>query len=229
MEYHDAYSESLEADFRELESALLSDTVKILAPNEPIKCSADTTVQAAILQMAEKRRAAVVIVNREGELQGIFTERDLLRRVAVPGRDPKTTPLSEVMTREPETLGPDALIAYAINRLHNAQLPDDPLDRRPGAADGHHDRERHRPVAGGALPGGDPQRAAGRRAEAPARRRRGLSARAAAPNTPPRRLRGRDVRRRAARDGAPGRYFTCSASHFAALACASDSPCLPAA
>ena len=38
-EYHDAYSESLEADFRELESALLSDTVKILAPNEPIKCS----------------------------------------------------------------------------------------------------------------------------------------------------------------------------------------------
>ena len=56
-EYHDAYSESLEADFQELESALLSDTVKILAPNEPIKCSADTTVHAAILQMMEKRRA----------------------------------------------------------------------------------------------------------------------------------------------------------------------------
>jgi CBS domain-containing protein len=123
-EYHDAYSES---DFRELESALLSDTVKILAPNEPIKCSPDTTVQAAILQMAEKRRAAVVVVDRQGALRGIFTERDLLRRVAVPGRDPKTTPLSEVMTREPETLGPDALIAYAINRLHNASYRTIPL------------------------------------------------------------------------------------------------------
>jgi CBS domain-containing protein len=126
-EYHDAYSESLEADFRELESALLSDTVKILAPNEPIKCSAETTVHAAVVQMAEKRRAAVVIVDRHGELQGIFTERDLLRRVAVPGRDPKTTPLSEVMTREPETLGPDSLIAYAINRLHNASYRTIPL------------------------------------------------------------------------------------------------------
>jgi len=123
-EYHDAYSES---DFRELESALLGDTVKILAPNEPIKCSPDTTVHAAILQMAEKRRAAVVIVDKGGALLGIFTERDLLRRVAVPGRDPKTTPLSEVMTREPESLGPDTLIAYAINRLHNASYRTIPL------------------------------------------------------------------------------------------------------
>jgi len=123
-EYHDAYSES---DFRELESALLSDTVKILAPSEPIKCSADTTVHAAILRMAEKRRAAVVVVDRQGVLQGIFTERDLLRRVAVPGRDPKTTPLSDVMTWEPESLGPDALIAYAINRLHNASYRTIPL------------------------------------------------------------------------------------------------------
>jgi CBS domain-containing protein len=123
-EYHDAYSES---DFRELESALLSDTVKILAPNEPIKCSPETTVHAAILQMAEKRRATVVVVDRQGVLQGIFTERDLLRRVAVPGRDLKTTPLSEVMTRDPESLGPDALIAYAINRLHNASYRTIPL------------------------------------------------------------------------------------------------------
>jgi CBS domain-containing protein len=123
-EYHDAYSES---DFRELESALLSDTVKLLAPSEPIKCSADTTVHAAALQMAEKRRAAVVIVDKEGRLRGIFTERDVLRRVVVPGRDPKTTALQDVMTSEPEALGPDALIAYAINRLHNASYRTIPL------------------------------------------------------------------------------------------------------
>ena len=64
-EYHDAYSESLGGDFQELESALLSDTVKILAPSEPIRCSADATVQSAIVQMAEKRRAAVVVVDKE--------------------------------------------------------------------------------------------------------------------------------------------------------------------
>ncbi len=126
-EYHDAYSEALEADFRQLESALLSDTVKLLAPSEPIKCRVETTVHEAAVQMADKRRAAVVVVDDGGRLIGIFTERDLLRRVAVPGRDPRTTRLGEVMTATPEALGPDARIAYAINRLHNASYRTIPL------------------------------------------------------------------------------------------------------
>lgn len=133
-EYHDAYSESLEGEFRQLESALLADTVRLLAPSEPIRCSADTTVHEAITQMAEKRRAAVVIVDGDGRLTGIFTERDLLRRVVVPGRDPQRTRLGEVMTRDPETLGADALIASAVNRLHHASYRTIPLvdaDRRP--------------------------------------------------------------------------------------------------
>jgi CBS domain-containing protein len=133
-EFHDEYSESLEAEFRHLEGGLLSDRVKLLAPSEPIRCSVDTTVHEAITRMAEKRRAAVVIVDADGRLIGIFTERDLLRRVAVPGRDPRATRLGEVMTPNPETLAPDDLIAYAINRLHNASYRTVPLvdaERRP--------------------------------------------------------------------------------------------------
>ncbi len=133
-EYDDAYSESLDAEFRQLEGALLSDTVRLLAPSEPIRCSADTSVYEAITRMAEKRRAAVVIVDGQGRLSGIFTERDLLRRVAVPGRDPRATRLAEVMTHDPEALAPDDLIAYAVNRLHHASYRTIPLvdaDRRP--------------------------------------------------------------------------------------------------
>lgn len=133
-EYHDEYSESLEGDFHKLEGALLSDAVRLLAPSEPIKLREDATVHEAITQMAEKRRAAVVIVDAEGRLIGIFTERDLVRRVAVPGRDPRQTRLGEVMTRNPEVLAPDDLIAYAINRLHHASYRTIPLvdaDHRP--------------------------------------------------------------------------------------------------
>lgn len=128
-EFHDEYSESLarEADFQKLEGGLMSDTVKLLAPSEPIKLTEDATVHDAITHMAEKRRAAVVIVDAAGRLIGIFTERDLLRRVAVPGRDPRQTRLGEVMTRNPETLAPDDLIAYAINRLHHASYRTIPL------------------------------------------------------------------------------------------------------
>ena len=103
-EYHDAYSESLEADFRELESALLSDTVKILAPNEPIKCSADTTVHAAILQMAEKRRAAVVIVDREGA-----AARDLHRAGSPPpGGGARARPEDDAAQRRHDARARDA-------------------------------------------------------------------------------------------------------------------------
>lgn len=133
-EYGDEYSESLESDFRKLEGALLSDQVRLLAPSEPIRLTEDVTVHAAISQMAQKRRVAVVIVDAEGRLTGIFTERDLLRRVAVPGLDPGKTRLADVMTRDPEALAPDDLIAYAINRLHHANYRTIPLvdaDRRP--------------------------------------------------------------------------------------------------
>ncbi len=133
-EYHDEYSESIEGEFRKLEGALVSDTVKLLAPSEPITLTEDVTVHEAITQMAEKRRAAVVIVDAGGRLTGIFTERDLLRRVAVPGRDPRHARLAEVMTRDPETLGPDDLICRAINRLHHAGYRTIPLvdaERKP--------------------------------------------------------------------------------------------------
>ena len=36
-EFHDEYSESLDAEFRKLEDALLSDKVGLLAPSEPIR------------------------------------------------------------------------------------------------------------------------------------------------------------------------------------------------
>jgi CBS domain-containing protein len=133
-EYHDEYSESIESDFRKLEGGLLHDQVRLLAPSEPIKLAEDTTVHEAITQMAEKRRAAVVIVDAAGRLVGIFTERDLLRRVAVPGRDPHHTRVSEVMTAKPEVLSPDDLICVAINRLHHAGFRTIPLvddDGRP--------------------------------------------------------------------------------------------------
>jgi signal-transduction protein with cAMP-binding, CBS, and nucleotidyltransferase domain len=110
-EYHDEYSESIESDFRTLEGALVRDTVRLLAPSEPIKMREETSVLDAIVQMADKRRSSVVIVDAAGRMIGIFTERDLLRRVAVAGRDPRATRLAEVMTREPEALSPDDLIA----------------------------------------------------------------------------------------------------------------------
>jgi len=133
-EYQDEYSESLESEFRKLGGALLSDTVKLLAPSEPIGLTADASVAEAVAKMVANRRAAVVIVDAAGRLVGIFTERDVLTRVVGQARDIHATTLREVMTREPEALSPDDRICYAVNRMNIAGYRTVPLvdaDGRP--------------------------------------------------------------------------------------------------
>jgi CBS domain-containing protein len=53
------------------------------------------------------RNIGAVPVLRDGILVGIFSERDLMRRVVVEGLDPRATRLEQVMTSEPLTVCPD--------------------------------------------------------------------------------------------------------------------------
>lgn len=133
-EFSDEYSESLETDlpsleseFRRLEGALLDDTVKLLAPSEPIALAPETTVVEAVERMVAQHRAAVVVVDAAGRLTGIFTERDVLLRVVGRGREPAATRLGEVMTPDPEALEPGDRIAYAVNRMSTAGYRTIPL------------------------------------------------------------------------------------------------------
>jgi len=133
-EFQDEYSESLETDFRKLDGALLNDTVQLLAPSEPIRLSADASVQDAITRMVDTHRAAVVIVDADGRLIGIFTERDVLIRVLGQGRDVGNTRVGEVMTRDPEALSAQDRVCYAVNRMNSAGYRTIPLvdeERRP--------------------------------------------------------------------------------------------------
>lgn len=123
----DEYSESLETDFRKLEGALLNDTVRLLAPSEPIRLGVEDTVREAIERMVGQHRAAVVVVDAEGRLVGIFTERDVLIRVLGEGRDPATTRLAAVMTPRPEALSAGDRICFAVNRMSTAGFRTIPL------------------------------------------------------------------------------------------------------
>ena len=73
----------------------------------------ETTVSQAAKLMARKNVGAVLVVKDEC-LVGIFSERDAVFRVIAQGRDTKTTPLSEVMTTEPKTLGPAKSYGHAL-------------------------------------------------------------------------------------------------------------------
>jgi CBS domain-containing protein len=74
------------------------------------------SVRAACRLMAEHRCGSVLVTER-GSLLGIFTRGDLVRRVLVPGRDPNLALLGEVMTKEPDTIGPRDSVDEAIRRM----------------------------------------------------------------------------------------------------------------
>ena len=65
-------------------------------------CVAD--VNDRVMQVARamvERNIGAVPVLREGRLAGVFSERDLMRRIVVEGLDPDATTVGEVMTPDP--------------------------------------------------------------------------------------------------------------------------------
>ena len=80
----------------------------------PPSVQVDTTAQEAISLMREARHGCV-LVQREAELLGIFTERDVLTQVVRPGKDPEQVTMAEVMTPRPITLSPADPPAFAIH------------------------------------------------------------------------------------------------------------------
>jgi CBS domain-containing protein len=64
-----------------------------------------TVVDAARLMNDHHIGSLVVLV--DGRLAGIFTERDVMRRVVAEGRSPETTSVSDVMTRSVACAAPE--------------------------------------------------------------------------------------------------------------------------
>lgn len=84
--------------------------------DEPLIGTADETVQAVAVRMAEAHCSSILLCDGK-ELHGIFTERDLLMRVVAAGRDPAATAVGEVMTRNPDRIEASAPIIEAIRRM----------------------------------------------------------------------------------------------------------------
>ena len=62
-------------------------------------------------QLMNEHRIGGVVVTEGGRPAGIFTERDILRRIVAAGVDPATTSVGEVMTTAMLTITPDTPIA----------------------------------------------------------------------------------------------------------------------
>lgn len=69
-----------------------------LCDQHPAVAHPETTAAEAIEAMLEHRVGGVTVVDEQGVVIGVFTERDVLRKLALSGRDPAKTPVSDLMT-----------------------------------------------------------------------------------------------------------------------------------
>lgn len=76
----------------------VGDILKGKASGSLFSVTVTATVSEAVALMDEKGLGSVLIRNAAGSIAGIFTERDVMRRVVRQGRDPRTTKMSAVMT-----------------------------------------------------------------------------------------------------------------------------------
>jgi CBS domain-containing protein len=76
----------------------------VVKGREMYSASADATVLEVTEYMVHRNIGAVPLLNKDGELVGIFSERDLMKRVVAGHRNPGSTKVSEVMTPRPRTV-----------------------------------------------------------------------------------------------------------------------------
>jgi CBS domain-containing protein len=90
----------------------------VIGKQEILTLPGSATVREAARRMRE-RHVGSVLITKSGRLEGIFTERDVVHRVIAAGRDPDQTALSEVMTRDPDTVRPDATAIQALRMMQD--------------------------------------------------------------------------------------------------------------
>lgn len=73
----------------------------------------NVTISEAVAEM-NRQRVGCMLVIEEDRLVGVFTERDVLRRVVGAGVDPMRSLVAEVMTSSVITISPDATVEEAM-------------------------------------------------------------------------------------------------------------------
>ncbi|MDJ0269057.1 MAG: CBS domain-containing protein [Aigarchaeota archaeon] len=94
--------------------------VRHLMSSPPIVVSSGVRVDEAVRVMWDKRVGSVIVVDDEGRLAGIFTERDVIFAAAKEALC-ASAPITDLMSRNVITVGPDD-DAVAVERMRQANV-----------------------------------------------------------------------------------------------------------
>ena len=87
-----------------------------------ISVSPESTLDQALKVMSEHNVGAVVVLDAEGRLMGIFSERDFARKFGMEGRSLAATKVKELMTSEVLTIIPDTSIPDCMRLMSEKRI-----------------------------------------------------------------------------------------------------------
>jgi CBS domain-containing protein len=101
----------------EVERSLLRDRLATIPPNEPVVTVSPTDSLRDVLKLMASRSIGCVLVTEDNKLIGIFSERDVVTRVGPNVEQLYEKPVRDFITTGPQTLDPEAKVAFALHRM----------------------------------------------------------------------------------------------------------------
>lgn len=100
----------------------IADRPEFKSKAKPLTASASEMVADVAGRMTEKNFGSVAVIGDGSDVVGIFTERDLMRRVVAKGKDPHNTPVSEVMTTDVKSANANDEVVVWLRQMSNERF-----------------------------------------------------------------------------------------------------------
>ncbi len=94
----------------------LSQSVGLLNPPPPLLLAENTSVEQAIEILKNEKGGAILVINSSGLLTGVFTERDVLKKV-VGNSEILSASLDTLMTKNPITIKMTSPLAFSLQLM----------------------------------------------------------------------------------------------------------------
>jgi CBS domain-containing protein len=101
----------------QLERSVMYDQVKTLKQHPPVTIAITATIGDAIALMLSANVGAILVVDGAGLLVGIFSERDLLKRIVGVLADYEKLPIMRFMTPRPETVSLTDTLNFVLQKM----------------------------------------------------------------------------------------------------------------
>jgi len=116
---------------RTLARSVMEDDLSKL-DNELLSVTPETSAREVVDQMKQARLGCALVLDN-GNLVGIFTERDLLSKLTGKNAQPPTTPVKQLMSANPEVLLETDSIAAALNKMSMGHYRHIPVQKSDGS------------------------------------------------------------------------------------------------